>query len=57
MRLLGTILIAVGLLLFLANFSGLIRVLPGIGIVVVLLGGLVFTLADRFDMIPPGNEE
>lgn len=57
MRMLGAILIAAGLLLFLGNFSGLIHVLPGLGIAIVLVGGVVFACADRFDMIPPGNEE
>lgn len=57
MRMLGVILIAAGLMLFLGNFSGLFRLMPGIGIVTVLVGGFVFALADRFDVIPPGNEE
>ncbi len=57
MRMLGVILIVAGFLLFFGNFSGLIRVVPGLGILTVLVGGALFAVAERFDGLPPGNEE
>lgn len=57
MRVLGVIVIVIGLLIFIGNFTGLAPTRMGLGIVLVLIGGLVVGLSDRFDAIPPGNEE
>ncbi len=56
-RVLGIILIVIGLVVFFGNFTGVIHFLPGSGILLVIIGGTIFALSETFDALPPGNEE
>lgn len=56
-RIIGAVVIAIGFILFLGNFSGAVSTIPGLGIFTILLGGVVVALSDRFDTLPPGGEE
>lgn len=56
MRVIGAIIIGLGFLLFLGNFSGVIPTYPGVGMLVVLLGGVVVSYADRFDWLASGGD-
>lgn len=56
-RMLGVLLITAGFVIFVGNFSGAFRLYPGVGVLTVIIGGIIFALSDRFDTLPPGSEE
>ena len=57
MKLLGVILVLVGLSVFLGNISGLFPSIPGLGVGTFFIGIILLLFIDRFDLHLAGMEE